>query len=365
MTWTTEIIESINQINPDEWDHLVQNRPFTNWHWLQLTETVLVNHQPRYVLLRQDGTLQAAIVSALQTRFQNPLFQATLGWVIRRFPGLRCSLPLSCDSGILLNDQVSLAEMFPRLMQGLQDLIQQEHVSFYTIDHIWPTMPLWQYLQSRGLHRIEHLSEIYLDTPWPSFEAYLKSLTSKKRGQYRRVGRRLEEQDITLAVADPLTEDIQTLQTLVNNVFQRHREPNLYVDDLFAKASKLMGDDFKLIVARKEGQLIGCLAMLRSGNEWIGKWVGLDYELTWNTRTYYGLSAECVRQTIQAGGQRLRMGTTGYETKRDLTAVEENRIGGLAFCIRPIHFLAGMALKIAEGLGMSGPIAEAPKRKKE
>ena len=365
MTWTTEIIESIRQINPGEWNHLVQNRPFANWQWLQLTETVLSNHQPRYVLLRQDGALQAAIVCALQTQFQTPLFQGTLGWFIRRYPGLRCSLPLSCDPGILLGEQVAEAEMFPKLMQGLEDLIQQEHVSFYTIDHLCPAMPLWEFLQSRGFHRIAHLSEIYLDTPWPSFEDYLASLTSKKRGQYRRIGRRLAEKDITLAVADPLAEDEQTMQKLVENVFQRHREPNLYVNDLFAQANRLMGDDFRLIVARKDGQLIGCLALLRSGNEWIGKWVGLDYEQTWNTRTYYGLSAEGVRQTILAGGQRLRMGTTGHETKRDLTAVEENRIGALAFRPRAIHYLGGVALRVAAKFGFSGPIAEAPKQLKE
>jgi predicted N-acyltransferase len=365
MTWTTEIFKSINQVDPGEWNRLVKNRPFANWQWLQLTETVLINHQPRYVLLRQGGDLQAGIVSALQTRFQNPFFQSTLGWVIRRFPGLRCSLPLSCDPGFLFKEQVPVTDLLPKLMQGLENLIQQEHVSFYTIDHIWPTMPLWEFLQSRGFYQIEYFSEIYLDIPWSSFEGYLESLTSKKRGQYRRIGRRLEEKGITLAVADPLAEDEQTLQNLVSNVFQRHREPNLYVDNLFSKAGRLMGDDLKLIVARKDGQPIGCLAMLRSGKEWIGKWVGLDYEKTWNTHTYYGLSAECVRQTIQAGGQRLRMGTTGYQTKRDLTAVEEKRIGGLAFRTRPIHYLAGMALKIADSLGMPGPIAEAPKRKKE
>jgi predicted N-acyltransferase len=365
MTWTTEIIESINQVDPCEWDHLVQNRPFANWQWLELTESVLINHQPRYVLIRRYGDLQAGIVSALQTRFQNPLFQSTLGWAIRRYPGLRCSLPLSCDPGLLISHQASVAELLPVLMQGLEDLIQREHISYHTIDHIWPTMPLWKFLQSRGYHRIEHLSEIYLDIQWVSFEDYLKSLTSKKRGQYRRIGRRLEENGISLAVADPLAEDAQTLQNLVNNVFQRHREPNLYVEDLFSRASRLMGDDFKLIIARKNGCPIGCLAMLRNGNEWIGKWVGLDYEQTWNTHTYYGLSAECLRQAIEAGGQRLRMGTTGYQTKRDLAAVEENRIGALAFRIRPIHYLAGTALRIADGLGISGPIAEAPKRKRK
>jgi len=365
MAWTTEIIESIHQIDPKEWDCLVKDRPFANWRWLQLTEAVLLDHQPRYVLLRQNGELRAGIVTVLQTQFQTPRFQATLGGVIQRFPGLRCGIPLSGDPGLFVSDQDSLVDLLPVLMQGLETLIQREHISFHTIDHIWSTMPLWEYLQARGYHRIEHLAEIYLDIQWSSFTDYLSDLSKRKRKEFRRVNRRLEERDITLAVADPRTEDSQTLQTLVNNVFQRHHEPNLYVDELFLKASSIMGEDFKLIVARQGERLICCAAMLRSGNEWLGKWVGLDYAYTLNTGTYYRLVAECVRQAIQSGGRRIRLGATAYQTKRHFGAIRENRIGALAFRNGPIHYLAGKALQLTAVLGASGPIAEAPKREKK
>ena len=365
MAWTTEIIESIHQIDPDEWDCLVNARPFATWRWLQLTEAVLRNHQPRYVLLRQEGVLRGAVVAVLQTQFQNPRFQTTMGGIIQRFPGLRCGIPLSGDPGLFVANQYSLVELAPILMQGLETLIQKEHVSFHTIDHIWPTMPLWEFLQARRYHRIEHLAEIYLDIQWASFDDYINSFTSKKRKEYGRVNRRLEEKGITFSLADPLTEDSQTLQTLVNNVFQRHHEPSQYVDDLFLKAATIMGEDFKFIVARQDGRLICCVAMLRSGNEWLVKWVGLDYASTLNTGTYYQLVAECVRQAIQSGGQRLRLGATAYQTKRHFGAIRENRIGALAFSNGPIHYLAGKALQITAVLGTSGPIAEAPKRERK
>lgn len=365
MAWTTEIIESINQIDPTEWDGLVKDRPFSDWRWLHLTETVLLDHQPRYVLLRQNGDLRVGIVTALQTRFQNPYFQSTLGGVIQRFPGLRCGVPLSGDPGIFTDYQDTLADLLPVVMQGLESLIKQEHISYHTIDHIWTTMPLWPYLQTHGYHRIEHLAEIYLDVQWPSFADYLTSLTSKKRKEYYRVDRRLKKHGITFAVTDPLDEDNQALQNLVNNVFQRHQEPNLYIDDLYLQARAIMGDDFKLIVARQAGQLICCGGIVRSGDEWLAKWIGLDYEYTLNTGTYYRLVAECIRQTIESGGKRLRLGATAYQTKRHFGAIRENRIGALAFRTRPIHYLAGKALQIAASLGTSGPIAEAPKRERK
>jgi len=53
MARTTEIIADINKIEAGEWNHLTKERPFAAWQWLQLTRTVLVERQPRYVFLRE------------------------------------------------------------------------------------------------------------------------------------------------------------------------------------------------------------------------------------------------------------------------------------------------------------------------
>jgi predicted N-acyltransferase len=271
MAWTTEILESIHQVDPEEWDRLVQGRPFANWRWLEMTEAVLVNHQPRYLLLRQDEKLQAGIVCALQRHFQSPLLQSTLGWYIRRFPGLRCGVPISYDPSLFFCDQEQSGVLLPALMQGLQSLIRRERVSFYTIDHLAEGDAAWAFLRSQGYHRIEHLAEIYLDIHWTSFESYLTSLPHKKRSEYVRINGHLEREGITLEAADLRTEDKNVLERLVNNVFQRHKEPTMYQRDLFQRANDLLGEDFKLIVARQNGESIGCMTLLRSGNEWLAK----------------------------------------------------------------------------------------------
>jgi hypothetical protein len=124
-------------------------------------------------------------------------------------------------------------------------------------------------------------------------------------------------------------------------VFQRHADPDPYCDDLFPKAGALLGENFKLVVARQNGDCIGCFALLRSGTEWTAKWAGLDYERTLDTGAYYGLLAESVRQTILAGGTRLRMGATAYQTKQHFGVTVEERIGAMAVRVRSLHWLAG------------------------
>jgi predicted N-acyltransferase len=364
MTWTTEIIASIERVDPGEWDRFVGDRPFASRRWLQVTEAALTGHRPRYVLLREAGQLQACVVGCLQWRFQSRMLQSTLGGYIRRSPGLRCGVPISYNSGLFYRDPGRAQELFPRLLQGIQDLVRQERISFHTIDHLPPAAPAWEYLQAQGYHRIEHFPEIYLDTQWASFEEYLRRLPQKKRSEYRRVQGHLERAGITLQVVDRSSENEARLQQLVNNVFQRHGEPGVYQDNLFRVAGTLMGDDFKLIAAHQDGKTIGCAALLRSGNERIIKWMGLDYEQTLNTGAYYGLLAECVRQTIQSGGGRLRMGATSYQTKQHFGVTVETMIGALAFRSRPVHLLAGKVLQMAARLKTGWPITQSSTGKK-
>lgn len=365
MAWSTQILGSITQVDPQEWECLAQGQPFAERRWLEMTEAVLVNHQPRYLLLRQDGKLQAGMACALQSHFQSPMLQSLLGAYICRFPGLRCGVPISYDPSLFFCDSTQSAALLPELIKGLQALLRQERVSFYTIDHLAEEGADWAFLRSRGYHRIDHLAEVYLDIQWASFEEYRASLPKKKRAEYMRIKNRLEREGITLEVADLEQEDKGLLERLVNNVFQRHKEPSMYHGDLFARARNLLGEDFTLIVARQGGQMIGCIALMRSGSDWVVKWPGLDYERVLNTGTYYGLLAACVRQVIEAGGRRLRMGATAYQTKQHFGVTVEERIGALAFCNPLVHYAGGKALKVADRFGVSWPIAEARKDKME
>jgi hypothetical protein len=76
----------------------------------------------------------------------------------------------------------------------------------------------------------------------------------------------------------------------------------------------------------------------------MAKWAGLNYERTLDTGAYYGLIAECVRQAIEAGGTRLHLGATAYQTKQHFWVAVEERVGAMAVRGRPFHWLAGKIL---------------------
>src|SRR5829696_2408081 len=94
------VVDTIARVDPAEWDDLAAGRPFADHRWLRLTEALLVEHEPRYVLLRRDGRLAAAAVCALGRRLQSPTLRRRAGWLLRLVPYLRCEIPIAFDDGL-------------------------------------------------------------------------------------------------------------------------------------------------------------------------------------------------------------------------------------------------------------------------
>jgi hypothetical protein len=89
----------------------------------------------------------------------------------------------------------------------------------------------------------------------------------------------------------------------------------------------VLGDNFKLVIARLGDQVVGCVALLRSQDSLLLKWVGLDYVRTPNTYAYHAMHTEAVAWACEMEIRRIRLGPTVYDIKRDLGAHEEPSYG--------------------------------------
>jgi predicted N-acyltransferase len=346
MTMTAEIVESVEQIDLAEWNRLVEGRSFADHRWLQLLEALLLNYQPRYVLLRHNGSLMAGAVCSIQNRFHSRLLQSSMGWFLRRFPSMRCDMPIDYNTGLFFSDQERLDEVFPELLCGMQPLFRQENILFYSFDHLSSSGPVWAYLQAHGYYRIDHVFDSNLTICWTAFDDYLKSLPEKENEEYEKLEKYLDRQEITIEAVDPLTEDLAEYQKLVNEESRRNRTSHVYRDDILSRASTLMRKDIKIIVARQKGQVVGCIAMLRSANDWIVRWPGLDSEHTLDSDVFDGLLAECIRQAILLKGHQLGLGILDYQSMRRFGLVAEKWVGAMAVRNRALHWWAGRILGI-------------------
>jgi predicted N-acyltransferase len=335
------VLSTIEQIAPAEWNALSGGRAFLDHRWLQFVERVVLNYRPRYVVLRSADHLEAAAVCSVEHRFANPTLQQRAGWVLRRLPCVRCSVPIASECGLIFRPGADEARLAPTLLDGVRRLAARERALFTTVRHLPRGSNTWQSLQRAGGAELSRWSNTSLSIEWSSFDDYVANRPGPDRRELARMRRRAEREGITIERPPIATLDLPLLWQLIENVQQRHAATESYVPDLLQRAASVLDGDLHLLVAHQSGQTIGCAALVRSENELLGKWLGLDYARTWNSAAYYMLLAESVALAIALGVRRLRLGASAYTTKQQFGVVPDERVNALLLPA-PLRLLANL-----------------------
>jgi predicted N-acyltransferase len=154
--------------------------------------------------------------------------------------------------------------------------------------------------------------------------------------------RRADRDDISVGHQALSMDLAPRLRQLIQNVLDRHAAAERYAPDLLPQAVRHFGDDLHVLVAKRSGEPVGCAVMLRSGDELLAKWIGLDYRRTWDTATYHLLLVESIALAIQLGVARLRLGATAIGTKRQFGVLNEERLTAIALPA-PVRWLVDVA----------------------
>jgi predicted N-acyltransferase len=320
-----EVVESIDHIPATAWNALCGDRPFVDHRWLRMVERVLSDHQARYILLYRDGHLAAAAVGGLERRFEHPALQRRAGWVLNRFPYLRCSIPIALESGLIVGDGQVL-----ELLAAVRGLARRERALLTAFGHLSPDSPAWPTLRGGGCRELSRWWSTALPVTWSSFDDYLASRTTADRKEIGRLRRRAARDGISVEHGPLQPNDAPVLRSLIDNVLARHRAPDPYTRDFLRSASTILEGDLHVVQARQAGETVGCAVLVKSHGELLAKWAGMDYQKTHNSAAYHALLIECINLAIELGVQRLRLGATAYSTKQQFGAVPEERLNVLA-----------------------------------
>ncbi len=336
------IVTSIDQVAPEEWNALCGARPFVDHRWLRFTESAVLDHQPRYVLLRRGGRLEAAAICAVEHRFANPALQRRAGWMLRRLPCIRCAVPIASECGLVFRSGADELRLAPHLLGGVRRLAKREGALFTTIGHVPLHGSPAGAVRAAGGTELSRWQNTTLDIEWSSFDEYLAARAGDDRHEIRRMRRRAEREGISVDTAPLAAQELAFLWRLIGNVHRRHQAEIAYGDDLLERALAILGEDVHLLVARQADETIGCVVLVRSQGDLLGKWLGLDYERTLNTATYFASLTATVDLAIKLGVSRLRLGATAYSTKQQFGVKIEDRVNSVLLP-PPLGWLAGVA----------------------
>ncbi len=362
-----EVASRIDRVDPEEWDGLCAGRPFSGHRWLRLGEEVMLDYEPRYLLLRREGRLEAGAVCAVQRHFHlsayltNRHLRAAVGGLLARFPLLRCGVPISFQPGLLVRPGVPFS-LVSALLQGIWDLAAEERAPWIGLYDLGVDDGAWPALHAAGYHVVKLLPDACLELSQPSFEEHLARLSTKNRHELRRQRRRALEAGVKIDLFQLSPDNEARVRQLVSNVLYRHDQPDFYQPDLFSRALALLGDDMTLMAGWQGEHLVACGALLHDGDDLLLKWLGLDYSRTWNAHTYHLIMTELVAHAFQLGVRRVRCGPTAYEVKERMGAALEEHCLALAMRGRLFHELLGLFLTLAGKRIVPGALPVAPQK---
>jgi hypothetical protein len=310
-----QTFKSINEIDPEIWNRVVSGRGFQSHSWYKFGEHVMAECQPTYLLALDGGT---PIASAALFRVHNEplplpsIARRFMASVLKRRPLLVCRSPLADTSAMLLPGEPLRDEALAVLAKAAQQEFKRQRCSFLVFDFLLTEQlryPSWP----PGCEPIT-VSEpgTYMPMEWDSFETYLKSRNKNERQYFKENLKVAQDNGLSLTRHKDVP-DIETALTLIQNVtIWNGAAPDPWMRGLLTNFSMIDGTWLQI---HKDGQVIGCAAVMRDNRFQLTTAVGLEDDVPGG---YFFLLYAALQEAFEQNVRLVRFGRGAYDVKRML-----------------------------------------------
>lgn len=331
MTFDVQVVHSVEEVSPEEWDRLASDQPFASHRWYRFGETVLADDVPIHLILSSGGEPVARATLWLKRQETLPissrLARQLIALTLRRWPLLACRSPLSRTSGLVLPEHPLRDAALETIVDLARPLLETHRASFLLFDYLYRdelNWPIW----TNGFVRVPELHPgTQLSISWSDFDSYLAHLSKKHRYNIRRDYRLVAEDGIQIKQYATVM-DVERALALHKSVNARYRSPT---DPWMRRAMENAGMvDAVWLAAEQRGRLVGCELMLGDRGSWLVLGMGLEQGIR---NVYLVLGYEDIRCAIERGARYLHWGTGAYQVKHRLGFEPESN-SNLAFASR-------------------------------
>jgi Acetyltransferase (GNAT) domain len=310
-----QVYNSIAEISTELWDGIAAGRGFQSHSWYTFGEHAMADSRPTYLIAFEGGKAVAGM--ALFKVHNEPLplpsvARRFMSSILKRRPLLICRSPLADTSALLLPGEPLRDEVLTVLSQAAHEQFKKQRCSFLIFDFLLSEQlryPGW----TASFEPIT-ISEpgTYMPIEWESFESYLESSNKKDRQHYKKSVKEAEENGLVLSKHNSVS-DIETALRLIRNVSIWHGSaPNPWTRGLLTNFSMADGTWLEL---HKDGQLVGCGAVLRDNRFQLATALGLEDDVPGG---YFYLLYSALQDAFEHNIRLVRFGTGAYDVKRRL-----------------------------------------------
>ncbi len=287
-----EIIDSLDQIAPADWNALVKdNNPFVRHEFLAALEHhACVGDKfgwlPRHVLVHDEGELVGAMPlyekynSYGEFVFDNAWANAYYQYGMGYYPKLVSAIPYTPASGQRLLAKTGREdEVFPVLVSVAIQLAEQLGCS--GVHWLFALAEEQNFMEAQGLINRHDCQFHWRNFGYQQFDDFLATLSSKKRKNIRQERRKVTDSGVTLRVLDGHTacaDDWRYFAFFYTNTFESKWGTPTMNEGFFCEVAEKIPDQVVLVMADLAGECIAGSLMYRSATRLFGRhWGCTEY----------------------------------------------------------------------------------------
>jgi len=325
-----ETLDTIAAVSEADWDAVAGQNLLHTHRMQRVMEAHLHNYYPHYVLVYDQDQLVAVAIGAIPPPpyFFVKKFPPWLLALFKRIAGSMfafCGAPLIVRlDGVVLRSDVTdapaalaaILDAFDRLTSRRKRLIQV-YSSSQGADSLLHT----EFLR-RGYAAVPAVSYTGMAVgQWQSFDAYLQSLSSKRRIEIRRQMRKAGENGVTVRSLRP--RDVAALEAEMYRFYSQslaaHDITRPWLDEGFLPALRThLAENAILIVAHVRDRLAGFTLGLHDQHTIDYPMLGLNAALAREYGVYFLMHYEMIRFAIENGFRASYVGAMTLDVKRRL-----------------------------------------------
>jgi predicted N-acyltransferase len=334
----TTCVDTIDAVDPKEWDSIVRERDILNSHAYQkaMEKSGVNDFRYRYFLFRRAGKLVGHVsvgifTFGLDVMVQDPI-KSMLGSIKRLFPGflritlIECGHPTALGTTFAVSDERDMPQILALLSGEMEKLARRERTSLLAVRDISDAearrfSPLLRF----GYRSTPNMANTLLHLPQKTFEAYLDDLIARRRREIKQRMKVFESEGCTVEKIYDFGPYAEQIHALWEQTFRQATEYQREVLTVayFRNMTQLLPQRSFILLCRKGDRPIGFTMLLDAGDTLISTYCGLDYELNRSTFTYFVLFYRSIAEAIAMGKEWLELGITNYNPKIEIGALPE------------------------------------------
>jgi len=330
-----EIYNSIDQIDPREWDSILSQQDAQASHRFIKTceQSGIENAKYRHMMVRHSGRLLGVASFTLMDvslELLSPnVVKSAAGQIRKLFPDflrvrvLFCGLPVSFGSScIRVAPGTDGGQVFACATDVMESLGKVLGASILCFKEFGPmdSVPM-KPLMRAGYFRAASLPYCSLSISWKRFADYLLAMRAGYRRQVVKTLGAREASKLTFRVESEFSQDCNQIYRLYSNVMERAEHKLEHLNQAFIEGlNQNFGNDSRAILIEKEGRLLGAAIVLSTPQVSTFLLTGVDYDADPGLLVYPNLVTEVVADAIRSTSSRLDLGQTSYALKSRLGA---------------------------------------------